>query len=41
MRFSTSVFATAGLLSTANAAIKGFNYGYELSEATHLRLKAT
>jgi glucan endo-1,3-beta-D-glucosidase len=27
MRFSTSVLATAGLLSTANAAIKGFNYG--------------
>ncbi|KAF2826098.1 glycoside hydrolase [Ophiobolus disseminans] len=27
MRFSTSVIAAAGLLSTANAAIKGFNYG--------------
>jgi glucan endo-1,3-beta-D-glucosidase len=27
MRFSTSIFAAAGLLSTANAAIKGFNYG--------------
>ncbi|KAF1917862.1 glycoside hydrolase superfamily [Ampelomyces quisqualis] len=27
MRFSTSLIATAGLLSTANAAIKGFNYG--------------
>lgn len=27
MRFSTTVLAAAGLLSTANAAIKGFNYG--------------
>jgi glucan endo-1,3-beta-D-glucosidase len=27
MRFSISILATAGLLSTANAAIKGFNYG--------------
>lgn len=27
MRFSSSVIAAAGLLSTANAAIKGFNYG--------------
>lgn len=27
MRFSTSLVAAAGLLSTANAAIKGFNYG--------------
>jgi exo-beta-1,3-glucanase (GH17 family) len=27
MRFSSSVLATAGLLSTADAAIKGFNYG--------------
>jgi len=27
MRFSTSVIAAAGLVSTANAAIKGFNYG--------------
>ncbi|KAF2028612.1 glycoside hydrolase [Setomelanomma holmii] len=27
MRFSSSLVAAAGLLSTANAAIKGFNYG--------------
>jgi glucan endo-1,3-beta-D-glucosidase len=32
MRFSTSILATAGLLSTANAAIKGFNYGANFND---------
>ncbi|KAH7073784.1 glycoside hydrolase superfamily [Paraphoma chrysanthemicola] len=31
MRFSSSLIATAGLLSTANAAIKGFNYGAQFN----------
>ena len=31
MRVSSSVLATAGLLSTANAAIKGFNYGAQFN----------
>lgn len=31
MRFTPSVIATAALLSTANAAIKGFNYGAQFN----------
>ncbi|KAH7089649.1 glycoside hydrolase superfamily [Paraphoma chrysanthemicola] len=31
MRFSSSLIAAAGLLSTANAAIKGFNYGAQFN----------
>jgi len=31
MRFTSSVIASAALLSTANAAIKGFNYGAQFN----------
>jgi glucan endo-1,3-beta-D-glucosidase len=31
MRFSSSLIAAGGLLSTANAAIKGFNYGAQFN----------
>lgn len=31
MRFTSSVVASAALLSTANAAIKGFNYGAQFN----------
>lgn len=31
MRFSSSLLAAAGLISTANAAIKGFNYGAQFN----------
>jgi glucan endo-1,3-beta-D-glucosidase len=32
MRFSSSIIAAAGFLSTANAAIKGFNYGANFND---------
>lgn len=38
MRVSTTLLATAGLLSSANAAIKGFNYGAQFNNDQPKRL---
>jgi glucan endo-1,3-beta-D-glucosidase len=38
MRFTSSVVASAALLSTANAAIKGFNYGAQFNNDAAKRL---